>query len=246
MKKITGTRIALLVDNYFEQAELEEPMKAYRKAGATVDIITTADDKELQGLNHVEFGDTFTADKQISEARADEYDALVIPGGAINADSLRVDTTAQEWLLDFLDAGKPVAIICHAPWLLVSADAVEGKRLTSFYTIRDDIENAGGEWVDLPVVIDENLITSRKPDDIPRFNDALITMIHQQGATTIPAGVVSESINDSQAPDNDPDKLDDDYDADELDEALADERTDEEDYHLSGVSPINTEEYDTY
>lgn len=173
---IAGKHIAILVHNYFEQSELEEPMRALKSAGAKVTIISAAK-KELQALNHVEKGDIFEADLLVDKANPRDYDALVLPGGVVNADTLRVVEAAQRWALSFLDGGKPLAAICHAPWLLVSADAVEGKRHTSYYTLRDDIVNAGGEWVDQPVVVDDNLITSRRPDDLHDFSAALIKML---------------------------------------------------------------------
>lgn len=173
---ISGTKVAVLVDNYFEQAEFEEPISALKDAGAEVTIISS-DGKALQGMRHATLADNFAADLLLRQASSEDYDALVLPGGALNADNLRTVETAKQWVLDFLDEGKPLAVICHAPWLLVSADAVEGRRLTSYHTIRDDIMNAGGEWVNLPVVVDDNLITSRQPDDLPQFNDALITML---------------------------------------------------------------------
>jgi protease I len=180
---IQGKKIAILVDNYFEQAEFEVPLKALKEAGGDVTVITTNDDLSLQGLNHVEMGDKFKADKKIDEANPDDYDALVLPGGAVNADSLRMVDKAKEWVTDFMDDNKPLAAICHAPWLLASADVIEGHRLTSFFTIQDDLKNAGAEWVDLNVVVDNNLITSRKPDDLKQFNEAIISMLNQQPAS---------------------------------------------------------------
>jgi protease I len=177
---ITGKSVAILVHNYFEQAEFEEPLSALKNAGALVTVITASEDKKLQGLQHVKMGDTFTADLTLEDATPEDYDAVVLPGGAINADNLRMNETAQAWVRDFLDDERPVAAICHAPWVLVSADVLDGRRLTSFYTIQDDIRNAGGDWVDQKVVIDGSLITSRKPDDLPSFNDALISMLAKQ------------------------------------------------------------------
>lgn len=184
---ISGKHIAVLVDDYFEQAEFDEPISTLKDAGGEVTVIATRQ-KELHGMNHAQAGETFAADLLLAQASSGDYDALVLPGGAINADQLRVNEAAQQWATDFLDSGRPLAAICHAPWLLVSADAVEGKRLTSYHTIKDDITNAGGEWVDLDVVIDGNLITSRKPDDIPVFTDALITMLAQQQPGTLQTG----------------------------------------------------------
>jgi protease I len=169
---ITTQKIALVVDNYFEQAEFEEPLKALKEAGAAVTVIGTST-KELQGLHHVKKGDSFMADALIGDSKPDEFDALVLPGGVINADQLRMNEKAREWAIHFIDQGKLIAAICHAPWLLVSADVVEGRRLTSYYTLQDDIRNAGAEWINYPVILDSNLITSRDPDDIPAFVDAI-------------------------------------------------------------------------
>jgi protease I len=174
---ISGKKVAVLVDDYFEQAEFEEPINALKKAGAQVAVITTNDGKDLHGLQHVKMGDSFTADLLLDDARPEDYDALVLPGGAVNADKLRMNNKAREWVKQFLDAGKPLAVICHAPWVLVSAGCVRGRKLTSYYTIQDDIRNAGGDWIDQEVVVDQNLITSRQPDDLPAFNEALINML---------------------------------------------------------------------
>ena len=170
---IANKKIAILVDNHFEQAEFEKPLKGLKEAGAEVTVVTT-DTKELQGLHHVEKGDTFTADALLGDVTTDDYDALVLPGGVVNADRLRMNKQARDWVSRFADDNKLIAAICHAPWLLVSADLVEGKRLTSYYTLQDDIRNVGGEWIDQPVVVDGNLITSRKPEDIPAFIEAIV------------------------------------------------------------------------
>jgi protease I len=169
-------RVAILVDNYFEQSEFEEPLETLRDAGLDVVVVATQS-KELQALVHADKGDTFEADMLLADVTPDEFDALVLPGGVVNADKLRMVEPAKQWVRDFLEGGKLVAAICHAPWLLVSADEVQGRKLTSYFTIQDDIDNAGGEWIDQPVVVDENLITSRKPDDIPSFSEAILTAL---------------------------------------------------------------------
>lgn len=166
-------RVAILVNDYFEQTEFEVPWQILRDSGVGVDIVS-ASQKELTALQHVEKGDAFTADLLLDEANPVEYDALVLPGGVVNADKLRMHTGARQWVNHFLDNNKIIAAICHAPWLLVSADGVEGRRLTSYYTVQDDIRNAGGEWTDFPVLVDRNLITSRQPDDLPQFCNALL------------------------------------------------------------------------
>jgi len=174
---IAGKSVAILVHNYFEQAEFEGPLQRLHDAGAEVRVVSASDERELQGLNHVEKGDKFTADLLLDDAKPEDYDALVLPGGAINADALRMVDGVREWVRHFIDEQKPLAAICHAPWVLVSAGCTDGRKLTSFFTIQDDIRNAGGEWVDEEVVTDGKLITSRKPDDVPAFTDALIKML---------------------------------------------------------------------
>ncbi len=169
---IARQKIALLVDDYFEQAEFEQPLKRLKEGGAAVTVVAT-DKKNLQALQHTQAGDKFIADMLVADANFDEYDALVLPGGVVNADHVRMNKRARDWVNRFTDDGKLIAAICHAPWLLVSADLVEGRRLTSYYTLQDDIRNAGAEWIDQPVVIDSHLITSRQPDDIPAFIEAI-------------------------------------------------------------------------
>jgi protease I len=184
---ISGKHVAVLVHNYFEQSEFEEPIRALKDAGAEVTVIS-ADKKSLRGMRHVELADKFTADLLLSEASAYDYDALVLPGGAINSDSLRMIEEARNWILDFMESDRPVAAICHAPWLLVSSDSIDGRRLTSYQSIQDDINNAGGEWINQPIVIDGNLITSRQPDDIPMFNEAIISMLKRQPSSVMQTG----------------------------------------------------------
>ena len=226
---ISNKHVAVLVHNYFEQAEFEEPIRALKDAGAEVTVIS-ADKTELKGMNHAEIGDNFTADILLDQASAEDYDALVLPGGAINADHLRVVEAAKQWALDFLDSRKPLAVICHAPWVLVSADAVEGRRLTSYPTIRDDITNAGGEWVNLALVVDGNLITSRKPDDLPKFNDEIIKQLDKQAGSAVETGADTEASRDEVANEEDNrmkamgyDKKRDEIDESDEQEILADE-----------------------
>lgn len=176
MADLTGKKVAVVVDDYFEQAEFTGPVDALKEAGANVEVIATKAG-EIHGLHHVDKGDTFTADKSLDEVQIGDYDAIVLPGGAINADSLRMNEVARTWVKQFLEQGKPVAAICHAPWLLVSAGVAAGRKLTSFETIQDDMRNADAEWVDEEVVVDDSLITSRKPDDVPAFNKAIIGML---------------------------------------------------------------------
>jgi protease I len=178
MAKLSGKKVAILVDNYFEEAEFTGPLKALRAAGAKVEIIAAeSKDGKVQSLNHVDKGKKYSIDKTLAEANIEDYDALVLPGGAVNADSLRMQPKARKWVKAISEAGKPLAAICHAPWLLASAGLVKGRKLTSYFTIQDDMKDAGAKWVDQEVVIDGNLITSRQPDDIPAFNKALVSMM---------------------------------------------------------------------
>lgn len=170
---LKGKSVAIISTDYFEEVELTDVQSALQDAGADVDVIADHDG-EIKGLKHVDPGQSIPVDKTLDEADFTEYDAIVLPGGAINADSLRMNDKARQAVCSFMDEGKLVAAICHAPWLLASAGCIDGKQLTSFETIQDDIRNAGGEWVNQEVVIDQNLITSRKPDDIPAFNNAVI------------------------------------------------------------------------
>ena len=162
----------MLVDNYFEQVEFEMPKRLLEEEGADVTVIA-ARDKILHGMNHAKPGDVFQADTLLEDTEPTAYDILLLPGGVINADTLRMIPTAREWVNSFMDEEKLIAAICHAPWLLVSSDVVEERRLTSYYTLQDDIVNAGGEWIDQPVIVDKNLITSRKPGDIKPFVTAI-------------------------------------------------------------------------
>jgi protease I len=175
---LSGKRIAILVDNYFEEEEMTRPLKALKDAGAKVDLIAAeAIDGQVQGLNHIEKGKLFKIDKSLEAANSEDYDVLILPGGAVNADKLRAIDKANEWVRNFISKGKPLAVICHAPWLLASAGVAEGRRLTSFPTIKDDLKNAGADWLDEEVVIDGSIITSRKPSDIPAFNKAIISLL---------------------------------------------------------------------
>ena len=150
-----------------------------RDAGAIVEIISPKNG-EIKALNHVDPGQSVKVDKTLDEARPDDYDALVLPGGAVNADHLRMDQKARDFVIKMMDEqNKPTAVICHAPWMLASAGLARGRKLTSYFTIQDDMRNAGADWVDEEVVVDGNLITSRKPDDIPAFNKKLIEVLRR-------------------------------------------------------------------
>src|SRR3954471_5154167 len=174
MGKLDGKRVAILVANEgIEQVELTEPRKALQEAGATVDLIAP-ETGEAQAFNHLDKADTFPVDRAVGDASADDYDALMLPGGVANPDTLRMHADAVSFARAFFDAGKPVAAICHAPWTLVEAGVVKGRMLTSWPSLQTDIRNAGGTWVDEEVHVDQGLVTSRKPDDIPAFNAKML------------------------------------------------------------------------
>src|SRR4051794_19443980 len=171
---LNGKKIAILTANEgVEQIEYYEPRKALEGAGATVELIAP-EKGEVQLFEHLDKADTVEADRATSDVSADDYDGLMLPGGVANPDNLRTDEAAVKFVQDFVNAGKPIAAICHAPWTLVEADAVKGRKLTSFPSIQTDIRNAGGEWVDEEVVVDQGLVTSRKPDDLPAFNAKMV------------------------------------------------------------------------
>lgn len=177
MADLSGKHVAMIVNNYIEEAELVEPKSALEAAGAVVDIIAPKGGTVQTMQNDVEMASKQDVDHTFDEIDLDNYDAMVVPGGAVNADHLRTVPEAREAIATFLDSGRPLAMICHAPWALISAGAARGKKVTSFFTLKDDLKNAGADWVDQEVVVDDNLITSRNPDDIPAFNDALISMM---------------------------------------------------------------------
>jgi len=182
-KKLHGMHVAILVTDDFEQAELAEPKKALEQAGATVMIISPKPG-QVQAMNHDVKADTFNVDMTFDQANPDDFDAVMLPGGALNADALRMVPKAREFVKRIDAAGKPLAVICHAPWLLVSSGLVRGRKLTSYHTIQDDIRNAGGEWTDQEVVRDHNWVSSRSPKDLPVFNPTMVTLFaeHMTGA----------------------------------------------------------------
>lgn len=185
--QLQGRRVAILVANGFEQAEMTEPRKALEEAGATADLISP-EEKEVQGMNHDEKGRKFKVDVKLASAAPSDYDALLLPGGVANPDKLRVNPAAVKFVQAFFASGKPVAAICHGPWMLVEADVLEGRTLTSWPSLRTDIHNAGGSWVDREVVSDGGLVTSRKPDDIPAFNRTILETFAQGAPKTRHAG----------------------------------------------------------
>jgi protease I len=172
-------RIAMIVHDYFEQAEMEDVRTLLQQAGYEVDLIAPGKE-EVHGLHHVELGDTFDVDVQLSEILPEDYDAVVLPGGVVNADNLRTVPDALNFVESMYNSGKTVAAICHAPWVLVSLDIIEGKTLTSYPTLKDDMKNAGAIWIDQDVVIDGYIITSRNPDDIPAFSQAIDEALQAQ------------------------------------------------------------------
>jgi protease I len=175
MGKLDGKRIAFLATDGVEQIELVEPLKAVKDEGAEVDVISLKKG-EFQGFEHLDKGKTFTADKAASDASADDYDGLVLPGGVANPDFLRSDKDAVAFVRAFIEAKKPVGAICHGPWTLVEADVIKGRTLTSWPSLQTDIRNAGADWVDEQAVLDGNLLTSRKPDDLPAFTSEMVDL----------------------------------------------------------------------
>ena len=173
MPALDGKRVAILVAEGFEQAEMVEPRQALNKAGAETSLVSPAKD-EVQGWKHFDKADRFEVDVPVEEAKAEEFDALLLPGGVANPDQLRGNRKAVQFVKDFVDAGKPIAVICHGPWTLIEAGAVKGRRMTSWPTLRTDLQNAGATWIDEEVVVDRGLVSSRKPDDIPAFNRRMI------------------------------------------------------------------------
>jgi protease I len=174
--KLEGKHVAILATDGFEQSELMEPRKALREAGATTEIVSLKKGS-IKGWKHTDWGESVEVDKDLSEADAEDYDALVLPGGVMNPDKLRMEPKAVQFVKDFVDAKKPIAAICHGPWTLIEAGAVKGRKLTSWPSLKTDLRNAGGEWVDAEVVTDRGLVTSRKPDDLPAFNRKMIEEI---------------------------------------------------------------------
>jgi protease I len=171
--KLEGKRVAILAADMFERVELEQPRDALREAGAEIEIVSLKPG-EIRGFDHFDPANTVRVDKTVEEVSASDYDALMVPGGVGNPDQLRGDENAVQFVRDFFEQGKPVAAICHAPWVLVEAGVVRDRTLTSWPTLQTDIRNAGGTWVDEQVVVDSGLVTSRKPDDIPAFNEKMI------------------------------------------------------------------------
>jgi len=184
-KPLQGKRVAMLVENGFEQVELTEPRKALHDAGAETDVVSPAKGA-VKGWNFTEWGDEIAVDVPLEQADPNAYDALVLPGGVMNPDKLRMNERALEFVRSFFNAGKPVAVICHGPWTLIDAGVVAGRKITSYPSIATDLRNAGAEWVDEEVVVDRGLVSSRNPNDLPAFNRKMIEEFaegrHEQAA----------------------------------------------------------------
>jgi protease I len=171
--QLHGRKVAVLATDGVEQVELLEPAEALKQSGAQVEIVSNKA-KEIQGFNHIEKGHKIRVDRILGEAKPDDYDALMLPGGVINPDMLRLDPKAIDFVRHFVQSGKPVAAICHGPWTLIDAGGVKGKKMTSWPSLRIDLSNAGPHWLDEPVVTDNGLVTSRNPNDIPAFVQKMI------------------------------------------------------------------------
>jgi protease I len=174
---LIGKTIAILATDGFEQSELTKPKKALEEAGASTQVVApTEKDKKIKGWDHKDWGEEVTVDASLKSTSADQYDALLLPGGVMNPDQLRMNPDAVSFVKSFFDQGKPVAAICHGPWMLVEAGAVRGRTVTSWPSLKTDIRNAGGNWVDAEVIVSNGVVTSRKPDDIPAFNREMIAL----------------------------------------------------------------------
>jgi protease I len=186
MASLHGVKVAVLASDGFEEAELTEPARALGKAGAKIEIISPRRDR-IQAFQHYDKTITVPVDRELGGADPANYDALLLPGGALNADALRMDELAQQFIRAMAHAAKPMAVICHAPWELISAGVARGRTMTSYLTIQDDIRNAGAIWIDQEVVVDGNLVTSRRPSDIPAFNREMIKLFAVRSTRPAPA-----------------------------------------------------------
>jgi protease I len=180
-KSLEGMKVAILVTDGFEQVEMTEPRKALDQAGAETHLVSPKADR-VRGWKFTEWGDEFPVDDPLDKAKAQAFDALVLPGGVINPDRLRMQPNAVSFVKAFFDAGKPVAAICHGPWTIIEAGAARGRRMASWPSLKTDVKNAGAQWADEEAVVDGNLLTSRKPDDLPAFNREMIGLFAAAGA----------------------------------------------------------------
>ena len=178
MADLRGVKVAILVTDGFEQVELTEPRQALTQAGAETRIVSPKND-QVRGWNFTDWGDKFPVDVHLDKARADDFDALLLPGGVMNPDFLRLQPKAIEFVKAFFAADKPVAAICHGPWTIIEADVARGKRIAAWPSLKTDLRNAGAQWIDEEVVVDGRLVSSRKPDDIPAFNREMISLFNQ-------------------------------------------------------------------
>lgn len=178
-RKLHGKRVAILIADGFEQIEMTAPRKALEEAGAVTNIISPNSDM-VKGWQHINWGDSYDVDVFLQRANANDYDALMLPGGVINPDTLRMNQDAVNFVKAFVRNNKPIAAICHGPWTLIEAGAVKGRTMTSWSSLKTDLKNAGATWVDEEVVVDNGLVTSRKPDDIPAFNKKMIAQFAQE------------------------------------------------------------------
>ncbi len=172
-ENLNGKKAAILVEEGFEEVEMTEPRQALEQAGAGTDLVSPHKG-QIRAWQHDHWGDTFDVDVPLQDASPDDYDALLLPGGALSPDKLRMNPQAVQFVRAFVDSGKPIAAICHGPWTLIEAGATQGRRMTSWPSLQSDLRNAGAQWVDEPVVTDNGIVTSRKPDDIPAFNEKMI------------------------------------------------------------------------
>jgi deglycase len=190
--KLTGLRVAILATDGFEQSELTEPRKALEEAGATTEVVSP-NQGEVKGWNDKEWGQKVGVDQALADADPKDYDALLLPGGVMNPDALRMQPQAVAFVKAFFDAGKPVAAICHGPWTVIESGAARGHTMTSWPSLKTDIRNAGAQWVDREVVVDGNLVTSRRPDDIPAFNREMIALFDRRAGQAAPPRISATS-----------------------------------------------------
>lgn len=186
---LDGKRVAILATDGFELVELTEPLRALQRAGAQVEVVAPKAGS-IQGYNHHDKADTIPVDRTLEQAQGERYDALMLPGGVINPDALRLEQTAIAFIRHFVEARKPIAAICHGPWTLINAGGVEGRRVTSWPSLEADLRNAGADWVDQAVVVDRGLVTSRRPDDLPDFCAAMVEEISEGRHAEAPGGRV--------------------------------------------------------
>lgn len=191
--KLQGKKIAILATNGFEQSELMKPQAALQEAGAVTHVISLKPGS-IKGWTEGNWGAAVKVDRTLDDAKADDYDGLLLPGGVLNPDQLRVEPKAVAFARSFFETGKPVAAICHGPQLLIEADVLRGRRMTSYHSVRKDMMNAGAEWVDEPVVVDDGFVTSRKPDDIPQFNAKMIEEF-AEGRHAVHVGTGTDNAN---------------------------------------------------